>query len=182
MPRRTSQDLRQEILAASSRLFGAAGYRGTSLQDIAREVGYSKAALLYHFDSKDAILRDLMAPAITALAELDARVSALTGRRAQRAAAEGFVALAVRFRREIALLDAEIPVLLCEPEFAELDQRIDRLAGALAHEETLDARLRAFVVLAGLPSVCARFTDVSDEELNAALTAAALGAVGLTTR
>ena len=68
---------RDDILAAAARLFAEAVYKGTSLHDIAVAVGCSKAALLYHFDSKEAILTELCAPAIAELEELAARLEIL---------------------------------------------------------------------------------------------------------
>ena len=48
-----------EILAAAARRFAVTGYKGTSLQDIARAVGCSKATVLYHFANKDEIVFEL---------------------------------------------------------------------------------------------------------------------------
>ena len=61
MTRPPRDALRREILAVSQRLFSTVGFRGTSLQMIADEVGCSKASLLYHFKSKAAILDALIA-------------------------------------------------------------------------------------------------------------------------
>ncbi|MCX4389755.1 TetR/AcrR family transcriptional regulator [Micromonospora peucetia] len=161
-----------EILAAAARRFAATGYRGTSLQDIAREVGCSKATVLYHFANKEAILTELMAPAIAVLQALDERISAHCGAAAQRVAAEGFVDLAVRFRREIALLRGEFPELLQQPAFAHIQRISERLVDALAgHPERPSARITALVLLAGISETCGQFIDVPDEELRVALLA-----------
>ncbi|MCM0675785.1 TetR/AcrR family transcriptional regulator [Micromonospora phytophila] len=169
---RAVAETHDEILVAAARRFAASGYRGTSLQDIAREVGCSKATVLYHFATKEAILTELMAPAIDVLRDLDERIAAQRGGAAQRVAAEGFVDLAVRFRREIALLRGEFPELLQQPAFAHIQRISERLIDAFAgHSERPAARIAALVLLAGIPEACAEFVDVRDEELRPALLA-----------
>ena len=162
-----------EILATAARRFAFAGYKGTSLQDIARDVGCSKAAVLYHFPNKEAILTELMAPALTVLQALDDRIVAATGPAdAQRVAMEGFVDLAVRFRREIALLLTEFQQLLETPEFAHIQRIGDRVIDAVAgHPDRPAARLAARVVLAGIAETSGDFIDVPDGELREALLA-----------
>ena len=54
-------DTRQRILAIAADLFARQGYTGTSIADIARELGTTTAALYYHFPSKSAILGGLLA-------------------------------------------------------------------------------------------------------------------------
>ncbi|GAA4916754.1 TetR family transcriptional regulator [Actinomycetospora succinea] len=53
---------REAVLAAARRLFTDRGYDGTSMRDIAAEVGLTTAALYYHFPAKDAILAALAQP------------------------------------------------------------------------------------------------------------------------
>ena len=50
----------KKILKVAGKLFGEQGYFGTSMSDIAREVGIVKSALYYHFDSKEKLFRELM--------------------------------------------------------------------------------------------------------------------------
>jgi len=54
-------DTRQRILVIAADLFARQGYTGTSIADIARELGTTTAALYYHFPSKSAILGGLLA-------------------------------------------------------------------------------------------------------------------------
>ncbi|MGB2569792.1 TetR/AcrR family transcriptional regulator [Micromonospora citrea] len=163
-----------DILAAAARRFAVTGYKGTSLQDIAREVGCSKAAVLYHFANKEALLAELMAKPLDVLRQLDEQLATLDGADAQRAAAEGFVDLAVRFRREIALLRGEFPELLAQPAFAHVQRISERLIDALTgHTDRVEARIAALVLLAGISEACAEFVDVPDEDLRPALLAIA---------
>lgn len=50
-----------QIIHAARRLIARHGYRGTSLNMIAAEVGVSKAALYHHFPDKDTLYRSLIA-------------------------------------------------------------------------------------------------------------------------
>jgi AcrR family transcriptional regulator len=67
---RASRDTRSEILAVASELFGEQGYDATSLREIAERLGITKAALYYHFPSKDELLRVLLEPMVSVVSEL----------------------------------------------------------------------------------------------------------------
>ncbi len=59
----TSDELRAIALDA----FASSGYLGTSLQQIADRAGVSKASVLYHFASKEALLEAALTPAVDRL-------------------------------------------------------------------------------------------------------------------
>lgn len=59
-PRAGSEDKRERILNEAVALFGARGYTGTSLADIAHAADISKAGLLHHFSSKDALFAKVL--------------------------------------------------------------------------------------------------------------------------
>lgn len=52
---------RTEILDAAQQLFTTKGVQVTSIEDILKQVGIAKGTLYYHFPSKEAILRALIA-------------------------------------------------------------------------------------------------------------------------
>ena len=53
---------RERILDAAADLFVEKGFAATSLREIAERVGVTKAALYYHFTSKDELLSALLQP------------------------------------------------------------------------------------------------------------------------
>lgn len=72
----TAERTRARVLGAALALFTERGYAGTSMRDLADRLGMTKAALYYHFASKEALLRELVRPLIDGLNACVATVEA----------------------------------------------------------------------------------------------------------
>lgn len=53
-------DTRERILRAAAALFRRQGFNGTSMQDLAQQVGLTKSSLYHHFPSKQALLSEIL--------------------------------------------------------------------------------------------------------------------------
>lgn len=53
-------DTRQQILGVAAKLFAEQGYAGTSVRDIAKELGIANPSIYYHFKSKADVLVELL--------------------------------------------------------------------------------------------------------------------------
>lgn len=54
--RQQAEERREQILDAAMRLFGQKGYQGTSIRDIAREVGITEGLIYHYFENKEQLL------------------------------------------------------------------------------------------------------------------------------
>lgn len=68
--RRKGSQTRAEIQEAALALFTEHGYDATSMREIAEQLGITKAALYYHFDSKEAVILSLFTDQLRAMDEL----------------------------------------------------------------------------------------------------------------
>ncbi|GHF06815.1 TetR family transcriptional regulator [Amycolatopsis deserti] len=102
------EDTRTRLLATALRLFTAHGVEGTSLQMIADELGVTKAAVYYHFKTKDEITEAVVEPG---LRELESVVGEAARERRPGARIDhmlaGFVDLVVRHRALVALFSSD---------------------------------------------------------------------------
>ncbi|WP_159847478.1 TetR family transcriptional regulator [Nocardia sp. CY41] len=142
----------ERVLAAARVLFATRGYRATSMQAIADEVGVTKAALYYHFDSKDAILHQLTLPLLDELdAVLAAAESEPSAEEVRWRAIEGYVDVHLRHRHTLTMLVRDMTLLVQAPVADRF-----RAAIALANElvagpgSGIEQRVRAAQVVAGL--------------------------------
>ena len=70
---------RKRILDEAYRAFSAGGYAGTSLADLAKTLGLSKAALLHHFDNKQALYFEVVTALVRELGAMLAEASTVQG-------------------------------------------------------------------------------------------------------
>lgn len=70
---------REDLLASALELFVERGYDGTSVSELVERVDLSKAAFVYHFDSKEDVLIELAEPLIDDLDAVLSRHSSAPG-------------------------------------------------------------------------------------------------------
>lgn len=91
------RDRKDRIVAAAAARFGAAGFRATSVEDIASDVGVTAGAIYRHFQSKDDLLSTVVDRAASALLEESAAALAGAGDGNRDAALRALVTATVRF-------------------------------------------------------------------------------------
>ena len=129
-------DTRTRLIDAAVDLFTRHSFAGTSLQMIADELGFTKAAIYHHFRTREQLLAAVLEPMLD---ELRAIVESAETRRTAHSRAEhmlsGYATLAVRNRGLVAVLAADPSVA------ALLSQRAEW--GDLIRNETLADSLTA---------------------------------------
>jgi AcrR family transcriptional regulator len=121
----SATDTRQRILAIAADLFSRQGYTGTTIADIARELGTTTAALYYHFPSKADILGGLLAEPLIGYTKIIESLDSARPAPADLLAA--FIDLAVDARQIAGMIDRDPTVL------AMIDERLPRTS-----QETTD--------------------------------------------
>ncbi len=98
-------DTRQRLLDVAKELISAQGFAGTSLQMIADEIGITKAAIYYHFRTRDQLLVALMEPILQQIGlVVDHAESQRTPRAQMEAMVQGFARLVARHRSLAAVM------------------------------------------------------------------------------
>ena len=106
---------RAEVLELAAGLFAVHGYRSTSLEVVARQLGVTRQALYYHFTSKGEILKALFDEMMTRLETALADVESPDGHPDFEAMLDAHICTAVDNAHLVALLLHE------RPEIANLD-------------------------------------------------------------
>jgi AcrR family transcriptional regulator len=101
--RRTPEpDTRQRILDVAAKLFSERGFEGTSVRDIATELGIANPSIYYHFKSKGELLTELLAEPLEYSHRAILEAEQLTGKARTRRIIEGLLG-ALEINRGIVL-------------------------------------------------------------------------------
>lgn len=163
--RRRPKNRRAQIAAASAAAFGALGYHGVSMDDIASGLGISSAALYRHYPSKYALFREELlrvGRAMTESVELPEEAADWPAEQRLRHVLDALIAVTIENRPTVTLVRWEVRYL--EPDDqTTLNQQQATVLGALGGQlaalrpELDDADLR--VLRAALLSAITSIAD-----------------------
>jgi AcrR family transcriptional regulator len=177
------EDTRSRILEVAMELFAEKGFAATSTRELSERLGFTKAALYYHFRTKDDLLLALVEPVLNdlellATAPQESRADTAT----RRNLLAGYVELVAAHEQLIRVLSQD-PSSARSPALVGVatgiyERLMMRLAGPGATDTTAVTRVRA--ALGGIHSALLNQRPGDDPQVvRAASLAAACGALGL---
>lgn len=175
---------RERLVEAAVRLITRHGFAGTSLQMIADELGFTKAAIYYHFRTREQLLSAVVEPFLTRLQTV---IEEAEGQRSASARADqmvrGYAELAVHNRALVSVLASDPSVNEALRNRPEWDGVINRQMALLADVDPGPAgTVKAAMVFSGIAGGAGvTGTNTSDEDLYRYLIDAARRTLGLRT-
>jgi AcrR family transcriptional regulator len=160
---------RQRIIDTAIRLFTRHSFAGSSLQMIADELGFTKAAVYHHFHTREELLGAVVEPVFGQLRAVIEQAEAQRGRnaRAEHMLA-GYADLAVRHRALMSVLAGDSGVIELLRAQGQFDDLINRQIKLLADVDPGPGGLiKAAVLLAGIAGAALPSTvlDIDDDAL-----------------
>ena len=158
--------------------FRVGGFVGTSIADLAGALGVSKAAIYYHYRSKDALLHHLIDPLLDAI---DACIQDhTTPARTPRQLLGAYLAVLLAHREVVPLVATDVAVLnhpKIGPRLRTQNQQLRTLL--VAPDTSVAARLRAEAALGAIwrPLIAEPQVDLSDATHQRILIGAAVAAL-----
>ncbi|WP_370944696.1 TetR/AcrR family transcriptional regulator [Amycolatopsis sp. cg5] len=145
-------DTRDRIQDVALELFSEKGYDGTSLREIAERLDVTKAALYYHFRTKEDIVQGLVGDAAEGIAEIVEHGRALGPAEAKVEVLKRFAALIEgRLGQVMRFMQQNVPALKEMGLQHNLGEKMQGLFELLcASEEDAETQLRARLALVAL--------------------------------
>ncbi|GAA5159755.1 MULTISPECIES: TetR/AcrR family transcriptional regulator [Amycolatopsis] len=162
------EDTRTRLLATALRLFTEHGVEATSLQMIADALGVTKAAVYYHFKTKDEIAGAVAEPGLRELEVVLEEASRLRRRGARvDHLLSGFVDVVVRHRALIALFarDPGVTRALANSWSEVLSIRMMELFAGPEEDESRVIAAHAAIVGIALTGGAPQFAEMDDDTL-----------------
>jgi AcrR family transcriptional regulator len=157
------------------------GFVGTSIADLAGALGVSKAAIYYHYRSKDTLLHRLVDPLLDAIdACIGDHTTPATAARPPRQLLDAYLAVLLAHRQVVPLIATDVAVLNHPSIGPRLRTQNQQLRTLLAGPDTsVAARLRAEAALGGIwrPLIAEPPLDLSDPAHQQILIDAAVAAL-----
>jgi AcrR family transcriptional regulator len=177
-------DTRSAILNRAAALFSEKGYAGTSMSDLAEQLGLSKAAIYHHFESKETLLQNLINSTFQDLSNLIAASEAVPAKSLDLHAVLGqFAEITFNHRQVIRLALSQIPAEM-KAHSPKHHQYVVRLQKLLSGKNpNAESRMRAKAAIAIIatgivPPVFGKIGSKDDIDLKL-LVAIASDALGL---
>ncbi|MFT4030634.1 MAG: TetR/AcrR family transcriptional regulator [Protaetiibacter sp.] len=145
--------------------FASAGYLGTSIQAIADRAGVSKASVLYHYTSKEALLDAALSPAIEQIGAILPDTALLSGSDQERTAfLSRFVELLLEHRLAAQIFITQSGALVDVPVVGRAQELIRQIAEARP-QQTVDDQVRFAVALGGAAYLLAQVGAYGVEDM-----------------
>jgi AcrR family transcriptional regulator len=154
-------DTRARILESAGKLFGERGYKRTTIQAIAGQLGISKATVLYHFPTKDHILFAIAEPMIVDLEQAVALVSDIDPELARLAAVEAWLDALLRHRDWLRMIMHDLALLTHGPFYQRMLRVSLRLNELVAGPDAdQSAKIRATQITGAIGDPVVYFPNV----------------------
>jgi AcrR family transcriptional regulator len=167
-----ARQTRQRILDTAGRLFSEHGYEGATLQQIADEMGVTKAAVYYYFRTKAEIFNAIVVPEFQAMNDLlDVAETKRSRAERTRVIVTGLVDMLVAQREALTILQAN-PAIEIKPEAdtASFDAMRERGVAVLYGDDPTPDQRAALYVTVGLAAAVPSLGDLPTEVLRDTLT------------
>ena len=150
--RPSGNDTRDRILSAALARFAVESYRGSSVRDLADDVGVTQPVLYYHYGSKDGILSALIEPLMAAGEDLLAELarSELPPASLIERALEGYYDMIVEHLAVFQLVETDRSVRSHPDAGHRLADQASRFLALVAHNGASGDRVRAAAAIGAI--------------------------------